>query len=66
MDPMEWRLRCSARLHAQWPSLTRELRDEVAQELWTDSRWREREPESAVVEWLRQGMPDRGRQAHAG
>jgi hypothetical protein len=66
MDPNEWRLRCSARLHAQWPSLSRELRDEVAGELWEEPRWRQIEPEAAVVEWLRPGLPDRGRQAHAG
>jgi hypothetical protein len=24
MDQVEWRLRCSARLHAQWPRLARD------------------------------------------
>ena len=48
MDPNEWRLRCSARLHAQWPSLTREQRDEVAGELWAQPRWCELEPEAAA------------------
>lgn len=57
MDPIEWIARCSARLHAQWPRLAREQRDEVARDLWSDRRWQQSEPEAAVVEWLRQGIP---------
>ncbi|MBL8336455.1 MAG: hypothetical protein JNM97_06735 [Rhodoferax sp.] len=57
MDTEEWIVRCSARLHAQWPRLHREQRDEVARDLWNDRRWQAREPEAAVVEWLRQGIP---------
>jgi len=30
METNEWVARCSARLHAQWPRLQREQRDEVA------------------------------------
>jgi hypothetical protein len=66
MEAIEWRLRCSARLHAQWPRLAREQRDEVAAELWAQPRWQGMEPENAVVEWLRLGIPDAGRPAHAG
>jgi len=44
-------------LHAQWPRLQREQRDEVAKDLWNDPRWQQSEPEVAVVEWLRQGIP---------
>ena len=57
METSEWVARCSARLHAQWPRLQREQRDEVARDLWNDERWQGREPEVAVVEWLRQGIP---------
>jgi hypothetical protein len=61
MDSNEWVLRCSARLHAQWPRLPRSQRDEVASDLGSDERWRQMEPESAVVEWLSQGIPVQGR-----
>jgi hypothetical protein len=54
----EWVARCSARLHARWPRLTRELRDEAAHELWEQERWREKEPEQAAAEWLRQAFPE--------
>jgi len=57
MDQNEWIARCSARLHAQWPRLDRQQRDEVAAELWDDTRWRDLEPEQAAVDWLRQGIP---------
>ena len=57
MDTSEWVARCSARLHAQWPRLQREQRDEVAKDIWNDQRWQQSEPEVTVVEWLRQGIP---------
>ena len=57
METNEWIARCSARLHAQWPRLQREQRDEVARDLWHDQRWQQTEPEIAVVEWLNQGIP---------
>ncbi len=57
MDTTEWVARCSARLHAQWPRLQREQRDEVARDIWKDQRWQHSEPEVAVVEWLSQGIP---------
>jgi hypothetical protein len=57
METNEWVARCSARLHAQWPRLHREQRDEVARDLWHEPRWQQIEPEVAVVEWLRQGIP---------
>lgn len=60
MNASEWVARCSARLHAQWPRLQREQRDEVASEIQRDSRWQQLEPERAAVEWLRQGMPGEG------
>ena len=60
MNASEWVARCSARLHAQWPRLQREQRDEVASEIQRDSRWQQLEPERAAVEWLRQGMPVKG------
>ena len=57
LETNEWIARCSARLHAQWPRLQREQRDEVARDLWHDQRWQQSEPEVAVVEWLSQGIP---------
>ncbi len=57
METSEWVARCSARLHAQWPRLQREQRDELAMDLWRDLRWQRSEPEVAAVEWLRQGIP---------
>jgi hypothetical protein len=56
MEAQEWISRCSARLHAQWPRLPRELRDEVAGELMVQPRWRAMEPESAAAGWLSQGV----------
>ena len=58
MDTNEWVARCSARLHAQWPRVPREQRDEVATEILRDRRWQQAEPERAAVEWLRQGIPE--------
>jgi hypothetical protein len=57
MESSEWVVRCSARLHAQWPRLAREQRDEVARDLWNEQRWQHSEPEVAVVEWLSLGIP---------
>ena len=56
MDSNEWISRCSARLHAQWPRLPRDQRDEVAMELMTQTRWRAMEPEVAAAGWLSQGV----------
>ena len=58
MDEQEWVARCSARLHAQWPRLQRQQRDEAARELWQKEELRAQEPEAAAVKWLRQGIPD--------
>lgn len=57
MVPKEWVARCSARLHAQWPRVPREQRDEMAAQLWTTPHWQAMDPETAAVEWLRQGIP---------
>lgn len=57
-DEREWVTRCSARLHAQWPRIDREQRDEAARDLWRAAHWRAMEPERAALEWLRQGMPN--------
>lgn len=61
LQASEWVARCSARLHAQWPRVLREQRDEVAAEIQRDSRWQACEPECAAVEWLSQGIPVEGR-----
>lgn len=36
-DKCEWVTRCSARMHAQWPRIGREQRDDLATELWADT-----------------------------
>lgn len=57
MDDHDWITRCSAHLHAQWPRIGREQRDEVAAELACDARWRTMEPEDVARNWLLQGIP---------
>lgn len=57
MEAHEWIARFSARLHAQWPRIGREQRDEVARELLMESDWRTLEPEAAAVDWLQRGIP---------
>ena len=59
IEEREWVTRCSARLHAQWPRLARDVRDETARELWLQQRWREKDPEAATAEWLALGIPQR-------
>ena len=54
---IEWLARCAVRLHAQWPRIGREQRDELARELWLEPRWRQLDPEVAAREWLLQGIP---------
>ena len=66
MEVEEWIARCSARLHAQWPRLLREQRDEVAKELWASERWKPLEPENAAAQWLQQGIPSINREFHLG
>lgn len=53
----EWVIRCSARLHARWPRIGREQRDETAEELWRAGSWRELEPEQAAAAWIDLGAP---------
>lgn len=66
MEVEEWVARCSARLHAQWPRLLREQRDEVATELWASERWKPLEPENAAAQWLQQGIPITSPTPHVG
>ena len=58
MEQTEWVTWCSARLHAQWPRVRREQRDEAPRELWEQEKWRNQEPEDAALDWLRQGIPN--------
>lgn len=51
LGEQEWVIRCSARLHARWPRIGREQRDETAEELWRAGTWRELEPEQAAAAW---------------
>lgn len=57
MEKREWIARCSARLREQWPRLTLEQLQEVAEQLLDDTRRQLEEPERAAAQWLRQGMP---------
>jgi len=57
LDQHEWVIRCSARLHARWPRIGREQRDETAEELWRAGPWRELEPEQAAATWIDLGAP---------
>lgn len=57
LDQREWVIRCSARLHARWPRIGREQRDEAAEELWRIGPWRELEPEQAAAAWIDLGAP---------
>jgi hypothetical protein len=58
MDRKEWIARCSARLHAQWPTVPHEQLVEVAAEIENRVRRQLQEPECAAADWLRQGIPD--------
>ena len=60
MDRQEWITRCSARLHAQWPTVPAEQLAEVAVEIQRRLQRQLEGPECAAVEWLRQGIPDVG------
>lgn len=61
LGEQEWVIRCSARLHARWPRIGREQRDETAEELWRAGTWRELEPEQAAAAWIDLGAPAGGR-----
>ena len=56
-EEQEWVIRCSARLHARWPRIGREQRDETAEELWRAGTWRDMEPEQATAAWIDLGAP---------
>jgi hypothetical protein len=60
MDRQEWIARCSARLHAQWPTVPQEQLVEVAVEIQCQVQRQLEEPERAAFEWLRQGIPNVG------
>ncbi len=57
LDRHEWVIRCSARLHAQWPRIGREQHDEAAEELWRAGSWRELERVQAAAAWIDLGAP---------
>jgi hypothetical protein len=60
LEEQEWVIRCPARLHARWPRIGREQRDETAEELWRAGTWRELEPEQAAAAWIELGAPAGG------
>ena len=62
MDKQEWIARCSARLHAQWPTVPQEQLVEVAAEIPSEVQ---RQVE-APVQWLRQGIPNTEAQRNVG
>lgn len=52
----DWIDRCAARLREQWRSVEAARLDDLAVELWSDRRWNVLPPETAAVEWLKQGV----------
>lgn len=66
MDQQEWIARCSARLHAQWPTVPADQLTEVAAEIQLRVQQQLADPQCAAVEWLRQGMPNTEAQRNAG
>lgn len=58
MDVLDWLHRCAARLGEQWPRADGIELADTARDLWLEPRWRGLGPESAAVEWLRQGIPE--------
>lgn len=66
MDRQEWIARCSARLHAQWPTVPQEQLAEVALEIQSRVQRQLEEPEAAAFEWLRQGIPNTEAQRNVG
>lgn len=58
VNPQEWIVRCSARLHQRWPRLTEDELREVAAEIQREVQRQVDEPELAAAVWLRQGMPE--------
>jgi hypothetical protein len=57
MNDREWVARCSARLHALWPSVPRDQLDEVAEEIRLRALRQLDEPERAATDWLTLGVP---------
>jgi hypothetical protein len=60
MDRQEWVGRCVGRLHEQWPRAAREQLQEVAEELHGLALRHVEQPESAALDWLKQGIPAEG------
>ena len=58
VNPQEWIVRCSARLHERWPRLPDDQLREVAAEIQREVQRQAEEPERAAAAWLRQGLPD--------
>ncbi len=52
----EWIERCAVRLHEHWRSVDAARLDDLAVELWSEARWNSLPPETAAVEWLKQGV----------
>ena len=57
MERQEWITRCSAQLHAQWPTVPEEQLAEVAAEIQGEVQRQLETPELAAAQWLRQGIP---------
>jgi len=66
MDKQEWIARCSARLHAQWPTVPQEQLVEVAAEIQSEVQRQLEAPELAAIQWLRQGIPNTEAQRNVG
>lgn len=53
-----WVAACSHRLQQQWPTVSPQHIEAVADELWHDERLRSLEPSDAAAEWLRPILRD--------
>lgn len=52
MERDDWIGLCAHRLQRQWRTVDPEVLEDVAADLWADSRWRALPPAFAAVEWL--------------
>lgn len=53
----QWIARCSARLQQRWRTVSPDLLDDLANDLWGDEELRRLKPEQAATEWLSRGLP---------
>lgn len=52
LSPTQWITQCAERLHQRWQTVEAAQLEEVAMELWRDSRLRALPPADAAALWL--------------